>query len=100
MGASCRWSLATQQRCPNQQGDTRAHCIVANKTVSQSNCFMGTLSKKGMRVLLALTFFSIGGNSFTGMVPESGLREVTDFRIQKNHFAGALPDGGMRAMLA
>eukprot|EP00971_Amphidinium_carterae_P274742 5451985-Amphidinium_carterae.1 len=48
----------------------------------------------------AVTFFHILENSFTGRLPESGLRVVTDFRIHKNRFAGALPDGGMRAMLA
>eukprot|EP00971_Amphidinium_carterae_P110439 2187902-Amphidinium_carterae.1 len=37
MCKQCQWSLATQQRCPNHQGGTRAHCIVANKTVSQKH---------------------------------------------------------------
>eukprot|EP00971_Amphidinium_carterae_P166121 3292724-Amphidinium_carterae.1 len=34
------------------------------------------------------------------MLPESGLREVTEFHINTNRFAGALPDEGMRAMQA
>eukprot|EP00971_Amphidinium_carterae_P290947 5777577-Amphidinium_carterae.1 len=50
--------------------------------------------------MLSVTYFSIGENSFTGVLPEIGLREVTEFRIHQNRFAGALPDGGMRAMLS
>eukprot|EP00971_Amphidinium_carterae_P055660 1097317-Amphidinium_carterae.1 len=42
----------------------------------------------------AVDMFSIADNSFTGVLPESGLslalREVTDFSIDKNRFAGAL----------
>eukprot|EP00971_Amphidinium_carterae_P244987 4864325-Amphidinium_carterae.1 len=48
----------------------------------------------------SVTIFSIRQNSFTGMLPESGLGEVTAFFICMNRFAGALPDGGMRAMQA
>eukprot|EP00971_Amphidinium_carterae_P252778 5018573-Amphidinium_carterae.1 len=53
-----------------------------------------------MRVMLSVTSFKIGENSFTGILPESSLREVTGFYVYCNHFAGALPDGGMRAMQA
>eukprot|EP00971_Amphidinium_carterae_P147991 2933493-Amphidinium_carterae.1 len=33
------------------------------------------------------------------MLPQRGLREVTDFRIHENRFVGALEDGGMRAIV-
>eukprot|EP00971_Amphidinium_carterae_P310625 6172305-Amphidinium_carterae.1 len=48
--------------------------------------------------MLAVSHFDISENSFTGMLHESGLREVTVFYIYTNRFTGALPDGGMRAM--
>eukprot|EP00971_Amphidinium_carterae_P247883 4922519-Amphidinium_carterae.1 len=46
----------------------------------------------------AVTFFSIRENSFTGMLPQSGLREVAFFLICTNRFTGALPDRGMIAI--
>eukprot|EP00971_Amphidinium_carterae_P200787 3984387-Amphidinium_carterae.1 len=50
--------------------------------------------------MLAVTFFAIYENSFTGMLPESVLiREVTAFSIHNNHFTGALPDGGVRSAM-
>eukprot|EP00971_Amphidinium_carterae_P077569 1533443-Amphidinium_carterae.1 len=53
--------------------------------------------------MLAMTFFSIDTNRFTGALPDGGMRAVialTYFSINANSFTGALPDGGMRAMRA
>eukprot|EP00971_Amphidinium_carterae_P020565 405117-Amphidinium_carterae.1 len=52
------------------------------------------------RTMLAVTHFAIQRNIFTGMLPESGFREVARFYIYMNGFTGVLPDGGMRTMQA
>eukprot|EP00971_Amphidinium_carterae_P038578 758316-Amphidinium_carterae.1 len=80
-------------------GGLRAMLAVTYFDVS-GNSFTG-MPDGGLRAMLALTYFDISENNFTGTLPESCiLRKVADFRIYTNRFAGALPDGGLRAMLA
>eukprot|EP00971_Amphidinium_carterae_P116147 2301096-Amphidinium_carterae.1 len=71
----------------------------ATKFCIYENRFAGTLPDGGLRVMKAVTYFSIEKNSFAGMLPASGiLRKVTGFYIYENRFAGTLPHRGTRCL--
>eukprot|EP00971_Amphidinium_carterae_P042174 828684-Amphidinium_carterae.1 len=63
--------------------------------VIYSNSFTGKLPESGIRTMSAMFFLGIQNNALTGVLPESGLqamRTMSRLFIRANRFAGTLPN--------